>query len=226
MAPPIWADNAVGIRRVAATAPIIESLPSIRPLLAQYPFNSLHDWHFEILFIVAIIFHLAHIVLQQYLPNCDLKAPWQEKLRIVSSATNWPRALGSSRPSAPSYFTSGSAHTCGSSAEQESHSRKEQHCACGSERRAQRPQKIVEPGRLADRRAIELIDLVRVDHLHRIRCSVRGADARGRRRIFGNWRNRPSRSGGRKQTSTPAFVSERLLIRTRRGDRSRSSFWR
>jgi hypothetical protein len=33
-------------------------------LLAQYPFNSLHDWHFEILFIVAIIFHLTHIVLQ------------------------------------------------------------------------------------------------------------------------------------------------------------------
>jgi hypothetical protein len=26
----------------------------IRLLLAQYPYNSFHDWHFEILFIVAI----------------------------------------------------------------------------------------------------------------------------------------------------------------------------
>jgi len=41
-----------------------ESLPSTRPLLAQYPFNSHHDWHLEILFIVAITFHLAYIVLQ------------------------------------------------------------------------------------------------------------------------------------------------------------------
>jgi hypothetical protein len=32
--------------------------------LAQYRFNSLHDRHFEILFIVAIIFHLTDIVLQ------------------------------------------------------------------------------------------------------------------------------------------------------------------
>jgi len=30
MAPPIWADSAVGIMRIAATAPIIESFPSIR----------------------------------------------------------------------------------------------------------------------------------------------------------------------------------------------------
>ena len=36
----------------------------IRLLLAQYSFNSLHDWHFEILFIVAIISHLTHIVLE------------------------------------------------------------------------------------------------------------------------------------------------------------------
>src|SRR5256886_12849925 len=64
MAPPIWADSAVGIMRIAATAPIIGSLPSIRLLLAQYPFNSLHDWHFEILFIVAIICQLTHIVLE------------------------------------------------------------------------------------------------------------------------------------------------------------------
>src|SRR5262245_64328352 len=48
----------------AAIAPIIESLPSIRPLLAQYPFNSLRNWHFEILFIVAIIIQLIHIVLE------------------------------------------------------------------------------------------------------------------------------------------------------------------
>ena len=42
----------------------IESLPSIRLLLAHYPFNSLHDWHFEILFIVAIICQLIHILLE------------------------------------------------------------------------------------------------------------------------------------------------------------------
>jgi hypothetical protein len=53
-----------GHHEVAATAPIIESLPSIRLLLAQYPFNSLHNWHFEILFIVAIIIQLIHIVLE------------------------------------------------------------------------------------------------------------------------------------------------------------------
>src|SRR5262249_24772406 len=29
--------------------------------LAQHPFNSVNDWHFEILFIVAIVFHLTHI---------------------------------------------------------------------------------------------------------------------------------------------------------------------
>jgi hypothetical protein len=57
------ADSAVGIMRIAATT-IIESLPSIRLLLAHYPFNSLHDWHFEILFIVAIICQLIHILLE------------------------------------------------------------------------------------------------------------------------------------------------------------------
>ena len=31
---------------------------------AQYLFNSLHDWHFEILFIVAIICHLTYFVLE------------------------------------------------------------------------------------------------------------------------------------------------------------------
>src|SRR5262245_15083032 len=46
------------------TAPIIENLPSIRLLLAQYPYNSFHDWHFEILFIVAIICQLIHILLE------------------------------------------------------------------------------------------------------------------------------------------------------------------
>ena len=49
---------------IAATAPIIERLPSIRLLLAQYPYNSFHDWHFEILFIVAIICQLIHIRLE------------------------------------------------------------------------------------------------------------------------------------------------------------------
>jgi len=51
-------------RTTATTAPMIESLPSIRRLLAHYPFNSFHDWHFEILFIVAIICQLIHILLE------------------------------------------------------------------------------------------------------------------------------------------------------------------
>src|SRR5262245_26583375 len=70
IAPPTWAGSAVGIMRIAATTPIIESLPSIRLLLAQYPFNSLHDWHFEILFIIAIFLHLVHFFLKRlYVKN-------------------------------------------------------------------------------------------------------------------------------------------------------------
>jgi hypothetical protein len=63
-APPIWANSAVGITVIAATAPIVESLPIIRLLLAHHPYNSFHDWHFEILFIVAIICQLIHILLE------------------------------------------------------------------------------------------------------------------------------------------------------------------
>jgi hypothetical protein len=40
------------------------ALAKRRLLLAQYSFNSLHNWHFEILFIVAIIIQLIHIVLE------------------------------------------------------------------------------------------------------------------------------------------------------------------
>jgi hypothetical protein len=47
--------------KIPATAPNIESLPSIGPLLAQYPFDSLHDWHLKILLVAAKIGHLAHI---------------------------------------------------------------------------------------------------------------------------------------------------------------------
>jgi hypothetical protein len=32
-----------------------------RPLLAQYLFDSLHDWHLKVLLVAAIIGHLAHI---------------------------------------------------------------------------------------------------------------------------------------------------------------------
>ena len=53
---------ALAVRALAE--PIIESLPSIRLLPAQYPFNSLLNWHFEILFIVTIIIQLIHIVLE------------------------------------------------------------------------------------------------------------------------------------------------------------------
>src|SRR5262245_20163303 len=55
---------------IAATAPITENLLSIRLLLAQYRFNSLHDWHFEILFVIAIFLHLVHIFLKRlYIKN-------------------------------------------------------------------------------------------------------------------------------------------------------------
>jgi hypothetical protein len=63
-APPIWADSAVGIMKIPATAPNIESLPNIRPLLAQYLFDSLHDWHLKILLVAAIIGHLSHILFE------------------------------------------------------------------------------------------------------------------------------------------------------------------
>src|SRR2546428_203121 len=84
-----------------------------------------------------------------------------EKARYanVSLANHWP--CGSSRPSVPFHFTSSLGRICGSSAEQKSHSRKEPHCECDSERRGQRPQEVVDPGRLDARRAIDLIDLVR-----------------------------------------------------------------
>jgi hypothetical protein len=60
-APPIWAKSAVGIMKIPATAPNIGSLPSIRPLLAQYLFDSLHDRHLKILLVAAKIGHPAHI---------------------------------------------------------------------------------------------------------------------------------------------------------------------
>jgi hypothetical protein len=37
------------------------TLAEHRPLLAQYPFDSLHDWHLKILLVAAKIGHLAHI---------------------------------------------------------------------------------------------------------------------------------------------------------------------
>jgi hypothetical protein len=48
--------------KIPATAPNIESLPSIRPLLAQYLFHSPHNWHLKVLLVAAIIGHLAHIL--------------------------------------------------------------------------------------------------------------------------------------------------------------------
>src|SRR5262249_37905688 len=134
------------------------------------------------------------------------------------------------------YLSSRVAHVhariCCSARENGRHSEKEPHGRCRGEGCAQEQQQIGAPGRrglwgLGG--TIELIALVRVDQSHRIRCSVRGVDARGRRRISSplvSWRNRPSRTRGRKQTSAPVFIIERLLIRTRRGDRTRSSFWR
>jgi hypothetical protein len=47
--------------KMPTTAPNNESLPSIRSLLAQYLFDSLHDWYLKILLVAAKIGHLAHI---------------------------------------------------------------------------------------------------------------------------------------------------------------------
>jgi hypothetical protein len=47
-----------------STTVIAVALAPRKRLLAQYPLNSRHDWHFEILFVVAIILHLTHIILQ------------------------------------------------------------------------------------------------------------------------------------------------------------------
>jgi hypothetical protein len=35
-----------------------------RPLLAQYLFDSLHDWHLKVLLVAAIVGHLAHILFE------------------------------------------------------------------------------------------------------------------------------------------------------------------
>ena len=50
-------------------ASVVEKLRNVgakrvTPLLAQYPYNSFHDWHFEILFVVAIIIQLIHILVE------------------------------------------------------------------------------------------------------------------------------------------------------------------
>src|SRR5262245_29511003 len=100
--------------------------------------------------------------------NCDLRHRSKRGLRIVSSATHWPRVGQLKAERAVSFHKRLSLHLqfvgrTGISF------RKEPYGKCGSERRAQHPQEIVDPGRLDARRAIELIDLVRVNHLHRIR---------------------------------------------------------
>jgi hypothetical protein len=51
--------------KMPATAPNNESLPSIRSLLAQYLFDSLHDWYLKILLVAAKIGHLAQIFFQR-----------------------------------------------------------------------------------------------------------------------------------------------------------------
>jgi hypothetical protein len=90
-APPIWADSAVGIMKIPATAPNIESLPNIRPLLAQYLFDSLHDWHLKILLVAAIVGHFAQIFFEGLQINHSIVAfgiietaePCSDKPRLI-----------------------------------------------------------------------------------------------------------------------------------------------
>src|SRR5262249_46691431 len=100
-------------------------------------------------------------------------------------------------------------------------------------------QEIGDPGRLGryggGSSTLEVIDLVRVDHLHRI-ChriclgSFRGVYAcrrwRGPRRTgagaLGTWESRPSRRRSRPPPFVAALVVERLVRRRRRHHRGRS----
>src|SRR5438067_3054165 len=68
------ADNAVGIIKNPATAPNIGSLPSIRPLLAQYLLDSFHDWYLKIPLVAAKIGHLAHIFFERLQINHSVVA--------------------------------------------------------------------------------------------------------------------------------------------------------
>ncbi len=113
------------------------------------------------------------------------------------------------------------------------HSGKEPHSRCRGEGCAQDQQQICDPGRLGrygGSSTIEFIDLVRVDHLHRI-CllSFRSVYARRPWRasasVLGIREKRPSRCRSRHQTFIPAFVIERL-IRMRRRHYHGSSFCR
>jgi hypothetical protein len=71
---PTWAVSVVGIMKIPATAPNIESLRSIRPLLAQYLFDSLHDWHLKILLVAAEVGHFGHILFERLQINHSVVA--------------------------------------------------------------------------------------------------------------------------------------------------------
>ena len=132
------------------------------------------------------------------------------------------------------------ARICCSAREQRRRSGKEPEGACRGERRAQDQQEIGDPGRLGryggGGSTIEVIDLVRVDHLHRI-CiclgSFRGVYACRRWRgpwrtgagALGTWESRPSGRRSRHRTFVAALVIARLVRRRRRHHRGRS-FWR
>src|SRR5262249_47364674 len=132
------------------------------------------------------------------------------------------------------------ARICCAAREQGRRSGKEPEGGCRGERCAQDQQEIGDPGRLGrcgggSSSTIGVIDLGRVDHLHRI-ChriclgSFRGVYACRRWRgpwrtgagALGTWESRPSRRRSRHRTFVAALVVERLVRRRRRHHRGRS----
>jgi hypothetical protein len=166
---------------------------------------------------------------------------------IASSASERKR-VGRSRSSARSQVTSCSLHARFSARERGCRSEKEPEGRCRGERCGQDQQQIGEPGRLGGcaggSGAIEVVDLVRVDHLRRsCRCICHRICRRICHRIclggfrgvcagrpwqagacaLGRWESGPSRRRSRHRTFAPACVIERL-IRTRRRHHRGSGF--
>ena len=143
---------------------------------------------------------------------------------IASSASERKR-VGRSRSSARSQVTRCSLHARFSARERGCRSEKEPEGRCRGERCGQDQQQIGEPGRLGrcagGSGAIEVVDLVRVDHLcrtrHRICHCIRGVCARRRWRAgagaLGRWASGPSRRRSRHRTFAPACIIERLIRR-------------
>ena len=159
--------------------------------------------------------------------------------RFVGASRNQLGARGRA-PGLGSRVAHVHARMCRSARERGCRSEKEPEGRCRGERCGQDQQQISEPGRLGryagGSGAIEVVDLVRVDHLRRLRHCIshctcrciclggfRGVCARRRWRAgagaLGRWESGPARRPGRHRTFAPAGVIERLIRARRRHHR-------